>query len=100
MEIMYDVIPFYSKKHDVNKLATWHNYNDEIQKQIDFLIKSKYRNWITSIANNNITSHRQSMQHRIIISTMQIKLKSNYYNFISEKLSKYGASDWTLPDLT
>ena len=68
---------FFQPKNGLkHKLATWHNYDGTIARQIDFFIVSKeIRNWVTNIENNLIANPRQNMQHKALIITIQIKLK-------------------------
>ena len=51
------------------------------------LIQQNYRNWVISITNNKIANPRQHAQHRIIIATIQLKLKHNYHDKQNDRLT-------------
>ena len=61
-------------------LATWHSYDGEHSKQIDYImIDHRYRNWIKEICNKENANIINPMQHRAIIAKIKIKLKTNYF---------------------
>ena len=61
----------------IRKVDTRYNYNGGIPKQIDcFTIQQNYSDWVLNIPNNKIASPRKHAQRRIIIATIQLKLKT------------------------
>ena len=60
-----------------SNLATWHSYDGEYSKRIDyFLIDKKQRNWVKNICNDENANISNPMQHRAIIVKIKIKLKA------------------------
>ena len=69
---------FIHPKHgNKERLATWHNHDGSIARQIDyFMISKECRNWITNIENNKIANARQYMQHKALIITIRSNSKN------------------------
>ena len=67
---------------------TWYSYDEEITNRFDFFtIHQKYRNRALKSPNNKIANPRQHAQRRIIIATLQLKLKHHYHNKPSDRLT-------------
>ena len=57
-----------------------------VPKQLDFvIIQQTYRNWVKNIPNYKIDNPRKHAQRRIIIATVQLKLRHNYHNAPSDR---------------
>ena len=79
-----------SKYGDKEKLATWHSYNGNYSKQLDYIIIDKrYRNWIRNICNKENANEINPMQHRAIIAKIKIELHGNFFSEKREVCSKY-----------
>ena len=72
---------FIPKNKERGELATWHNYDGTIARQIDyFMISQNQRNWVISIDNKQMANTRTPMQHKMLKIHIRIKLKSHKTN--------------------
>ena len=83
----FDVAPFIPKWKQ-RKRATWHNYDGVSgNKQASFLIQQNYRYCVIRIANSKIANPRQHAKRRIIIATIQLKLRHNCHNKQNDRIT-------------